>query len=216
MLSKLTHLDVSECSLLELMPPGLDSLTSLQVLKGFALRTSSNHRGRLGELAELPSLWKLSINLGFYTQKVEDLHDLSKLRRLRSLTIVWGREKSSTTLSPPPSKTPKKSLSKLKSQTSIPTTITISAPPSLEKLDLQCIPSNETLDWLKPDQLQSLNKLYIRGGKLKKLPFGGDGGQAWNVQTLRLKFLEDLKLEDWALVHTSFPRLECVQVFDCP
>lgn len=95
-------------------------------------------------------------------------------------------------------------------------TITISAPPSLEKLDLQCIPSNETLDWLKPDQLQSLNKLYIRGGKLKKLPFGGDGGQAWNVQTLRLKFLEDLKLEDWALVRTSFPRLECVPVFDCP
>nr|CAD1823074.1 unnamed protein product [Ananas comosus var. bracteatus] len=65
LLKKLTHLDVSKCYLLDHMPKGLSSLTNLQVLKGFVIgNTRSKDPCRLGDLSRLMKLRKLSINIG--------------------------------------------------------------------------------------------------------------------------------------------------------
>jgi hypothetical protein len=58
------HLDVSECYLLERMPKGIDTLDSLQVLKGFLIGSSKNTPCRLGDLRSLKRLRRLSIYIG--------------------------------------------------------------------------------------------------------------------------------------------------------
>lgn len=64
--------------------------------------------------------------------------------------------------------------------------------PSLEKLNLQCYPKEEAPDWLKPQNMKKLKKLYFAGGKLHTLNTV-QGNRAWTVETLRLKYLEGLK-----------------------
>lgn len=61
-LRSLTHLDLSECYLLEGMPRGIEKLSSLQVLKGFLIGQKS--ACRLGDLAKLKKLKRLSIHMG--------------------------------------------------------------------------------------------------------------------------------------------------------
>lgn len=87
--------------------------------------------------------------------------------------------------------------------------------PKLEKLDLQCIPQREKLNWLKPGGFRNLKKLYIRGGKLKSLNLGTDP-EPWNVKTLRLKFLRELEWDDWSEFEKTFPSLACIEIYECP
>ncbi|KAA8515394.1 hypothetical protein F0562_018995 [Nyssa sinensis] len=87
-------------------------------------------------------------------------------------------------------------------------------PSQLEKLDLQCFPEKITPSWLKPRKLNSLKKLYIRGGKFSDLgpfeEFDDKGGKLpevkWEVEELRLKYLSELKM-DWTELQKLFPKL---------
>lgn len=93
LLKNLTHLDMSECYLLDQMPKGLALLSKLEVLIGFVVgdsdpKTSCN----LVDLAQLTNLRKLSIHTGdddFPSNK--DLDALNKYKKLKKLTIAWGR-----------------------------------------------------------------------------------------------------------------------------
>ncbi|KAJ8629647.1 hypothetical protein MRB53_022970 [Persea americana] len=88
--------------------------------------------------------------------------------------------------------------------------------PELEKLDLQCIPQHEKLNWLKPGEFPKLKKLYIRGGKLKSLNLVGTEEQKWKVETLRLKFLSELEWNHWSEINNAFPSLACIEIYKCP
>ncbi|KAG5234873.1 disease resistance RPP13 protein [Salix suchowensis] len=78
-LQKLTHLDISDCYMLDFMPKGLGSVTELQVLKGFVISNLKiKNAGTLDDLKGLPKLRKLSI----YTAKKDLLDDSRKLKRI--------------------------------------------------------------------------------------------------------------------------------------
>ncbi|KAA8515660.1 hypothetical protein F0562_018729 [Nyssa sinensis] len=181
-LKNLTHLDISECYLLESMPKGLEDLSALQVLKGFVMGNSKGNACKLGDLAGgLKYLRKLSIYIrrdaliqeGEFV-KLKDFADLGVL------TISWDSRISNE-------KAGKKE---------------ISFPQNLRKLDLRYVPFM-TLEWLKPSELTSLEKLYIRGGELNSLDYTNDG-KKWNVRFLRLKYLKKLNVEKTGL-QEKFP-----------
>ncbi|XP_031375251.1 disease resistance RPP13-like protein 4 isoform X2 [Punica granatum] len=84
---------------------------------------------------------------------------------------------------------------------------------ALEKLDLQCYPNESSPDWLKPGNMKSLIKLYIRGGKLHD--FGEtQNDDSWSVEILRLKFLDELEM-NWDDVQALFPKLIYLEKFEC-
>ncbi|GJU74902.1 hypothetical protein Tco_1266307, partial [Tanacetum coccineum] len=95
----------------------------------------------------------------------------------------------------------------------------------LEKLDLKCFPDNETPNWLTPARLQGLKKLYIRGGQFSDLGQYQDiyevddspiqHKQTWNVEILRLKYLEELKME-WRELQNLFPKMTSLEKVKCP
>jgi hypothetical protein len=88
---------------------------------------------------------------------------------------------------------------------------TISFPENLEKLDIRCYPNADAQELLDPAKLKNLKRLYIRGGKLAK--FNGDAG--WQVEILRLRFLEDFYL-NWYEIGEIFPNLKFVEHEKCP
>ena len=196
---KLTHLDVSECYLLERMPKGIDTLDSLQVLKGFLIGSSENTPCRLADLRSLKRLRRLSIYIGNDAEiQGGQLDGLEKFSSLRCLTITWAL---------PPSKSKVKS----KSSSRPPDTperdrrgIPLNAPPDLHKLDLRSIPQNTPPDGLNPNKLKNLKKLYIRGGELSSFDFGGQ--DKWTVQILRLNYLKKLTI-DKPKLEQQFPHL---------
>ncbi|ONH95577.1 hypothetical protein PRUPE_7G078600 [Prunus persica] len=85
---------------------------------------------------------------------------------------------------------------------------------NLEKLDLQCYPQKTAPSWLRPGNLKSLKKLYIRGGELRNLGEVQENDK-WAVETLRLKFLSELEM-DWKEIPVSFPDLIYLEKFRCP
>ena len=200
-LQMLTHLDVSECYLLEGMPRGIGLLTELQVLKGFVIGGSTGNYCRVTELVRLDKLKKLSIYIGSKVVVAEnELNEVENIKALRVLTITWavvllkkgtGQQDSAVT-----------------------TLLTsISLPPHLEKLDMRCFPGENMPVWLSPSRLLRLRRLYFTGGMLHT--FGEKGmSELWNIEILRLKFLNDLMLE-WAQVHEMFPKLTFLEVFRC-
>ncbi|XP_077228948.1 disease resistance RPP13-like protein 4 [Tasmannia lanceolata] len=226
-LENLTHLDVSECYLLEEMPKGLGSLSKLQVLKGFVIGNSSNDgRCKLDELTQLNSLRKLSINIGSEAQ-IEELHELGKLPSLSALTIIWAgillsstksageNSMTSAKLKVSPSLSKKGNKKSLTRMATMSTVTSLSLPLNLEKLDLQCFPGKEAPNWLVPDKLNSLKKLYFRGGQLSNLKEVKKDGLDWQVEILRLKYLKDLAVE-WHELKEVFPCLNCVEIVGCP
>ncbi|XP_034680799.1 disease resistance RPP13-like protein 4 [Vitis riparia] len=193
-LKKLTHLDISECHLLESMPKGLEKLTSLQVLKGFVVGTSKRGPCKLENLAELKRLRKLSI----YIRNEAYMEELAKLKQFETLcilSITWGERGAQGP----------KEQSRKQSATS---ESSFRFPPNLKKLDLWCIPETDPA-WLDPAGLQSLSKLYIRGGKLvsfKESPTG----KKWGVQILRLKYLRAFdEKKPW---RRNFPYLSYLEI----
>ncbi|XXG72398.1 hypothetical protein AAC387_Pa07g1504 [Persea americana] len=194
LLKNLTHLDMSECSLLDGMPKGLGQLSKLQVLKGFIMsRSMTDESCRLKDLTGLGNLRKLSINIAKGAKADGYLKELKTVRfpKLSTLTITWGQVTQT-----PPVSFPEISL------------------PKLEKLDLQCIPQHEKLNWLKPGKFPDLKKLYSRGGKLTSLNLV-TGGEKWKVETLRLKFLSELEW-NWSNIMNAFPSLACAEIYECP
>ncbi|CAB4304398.1 unnamed protein product [Prunus armeniaca] len=199
-LRKLTHLDISECYFLEGMPKGIGKLSSLQVLKGFLIANLINTPSRLGDLAKLKKLRRLSIYIGneavMHDNEFETLKEISSLRRLKiSWTVVSSELKEKISLQ----------------------SRDFSFPPDLEKLDLQGIPLKEVPSWLNPTQLKNLKKLYIRGGELCSLDHAGEETVAeckWRVEILRLKYLSNMKIE-LTKVEVQFPHLLYLEKVKC-
>jgi len=201
-LQMLTHLDVSECYLLEGMPRGISFLTELQVLKGFVIGGSTgNYNCRVAELARLDKLKKLSIYIGSKVTVTEDeLDELQNIKGLCILKITWAVSLSK-----------KERVHQTSDSTSL--LASLSLPLNLEKLDLRCFPGEKIPDWLSPSKLLKLKRLYFTGGMLNT--FGDKNeSEVWNIEVLRLKFLNDLSVQ-WTQVHDMFPKLTFLEVFRC-
>ncbi|XP_050274014.1 disease resistance RPP13-like protein 4 isoform X2 [Quercus robur] len=233
LLKQLTHLDISECYLLDGLPKGLAHLSKLQVLKGFLIGNSK--RGSLCTLEDLiglRKLGKLSINTSskaFPTK--EELQALSKLEALQKLAIAWSmmkEENGGTGNSDDKGDNTRqlRGAAKLK-KTVLRRLSTLKDPETpeplskLEKLVFQCFPHEELPGWLIPGKLQSLKKLYIRGGKLKNLGETKEN-EKWKVENLRLKYLEEFKMDWEEELSPSFPDLivlekdERTAITSCP
>ncbi|KAK9924120.1 hypothetical protein M0R45_032507 [Rubus argutus] len=194
-LRKLTHLDMSECYLLDSMPKGIDKLSCLQVLEGYVIGGPKRTPCRVGDLAKLEKLKRLSIHMGNEAVVEEgELKELEKIASLRRLKISWGvvalklREKVSQQ------------------------SLKLSFPPDLEKLELQGIPLGQVPEWLKPSKLKNLKKLYIRGGVLDSLNHGES--EEWKVEILRLKYLKKLEI-GFQQLQQEFPHLRYLEKIDC-
>ncbi|XP_062223805.1 disease resistance RPP13-like protein 4 [Phragmites australis] len=201
-LQMLTHLDVSECYLLEGMPRGIGLLTELQVLKGFVIGCSTGiYNCRVTELTRLKNLKKLSIYIGSKVAVTEnELNELENIKGLCVLKITWAVSLSK-----------KGGAHQTSEATSLLTSLSL--PPNLEKLDLRCFPGEKMPGWLSPSMLLRLKRLYFTGGMLST--FGDKSmSEAWNVEILRLKFLNDLSVQ-WTQVHDIFPNLMFLEVFKC-
>lgn len=201
-LQMLTHLDVSECYLLEGMPRGISLLTELQVLKGFVIGGSTgNYNCRVAELTRLDKLKKLSVYIGSKVTVIEDeLIELENIKGLRVLKITWAVSLSK-----------KERVHQTYDSTSLLTSLSL--PLNLEKLDLRCFPGEKIPDWLSPSKLLRLKRLYFTGGMLNT--FGEKNmSEVWNIEVLRLKFLNDLSVQ-WIQVLDIFPKLTFLEVFRC-
>ncbi|KAL6589425.1 hypothetical protein ACP70R_050364 [Stipagrostis hirtigluma subsp. patula] len=201
-LQMLTHLDVSECYLLEGMPRGIGLLSELEVLKGFVIGGSTgSYNCRVAELARLEKLKKLSIYIGSRVAVTEDeLNELENIKGLSVLKITWAVSLS------------KKGGTHQASEAASLLT-SLSVPPNLEKLDLRCFPGEEMPRWLSPSKLLTLKKLYFTGGMLKTLGVNSTS-EVWNVEILRLKFLNDLSVQ-WIQLHETYPKLTFLEVYRC-
>ncbi|XP_022738026.1 uncharacterized protein LOC111290809 [Durio zibethinus] len=82
----------------------------------------------------------------------------------------------------------------------------------LVKLDLECFPERELPTWLDPEKLTSLKRLYIRGGALSNL---GANEKKWEVESLRLKYLTNIKI-NWKELQKQFPKLNHLEKVQCP
>ncbi|XP_058205105.1 uncharacterized protein LOC131319025 [Rhododendron vialii] len=210
LLKRLTHLDMSECYFLEHMPKSLALLSRLEVLKGFLIGDFNNNKQSctLHDLSRLRELRKLNIYV-----RVKDFHrlwdfdDLKKFQGLQKLTISWGgcslQGESSRQIQE------EASMELLKQGP-------LTLPPGLQKLDLQCFPTERLTDWLRPAEIKELNKLYIRGGQLSDLGQSQKHqGEHWKVKILRLKYLSKLAI-DWRDLRRSFPELVYLHQVECP
>ncbi|THG01498.1 disease resistance RPP13-like protein 4 [Camellia sinensis] len=245
-LTKLTHLDMSGCHLIDSMPKGLASLSNLQVLKGFVIggpRTKG--QCTLGDLEKLNKLRKLSLYADRETtgEKAE-LNCLSKFEALRILTISWTivssepklgkgvvhkilanakkHNRAVLTAQEAPSSAKSGESHTIQMYTALPSSTrsvtSRSLPASLEKVDLRCWPLSRMPSWMKPWELKSLKKLYIRGGSLSDLQILQQeeyGPPEWAVKILCLKFLRALKMH-WQALTTMFPSLVYLEKVDCP
>lgn len=84
----------------------------------------------------------------------------------------------------------------------------------LEKLDIRCYPDKEPPKWLVPKTLTHLKRLYFRCGELSHIPVA-NRDERWNVETLRLKYLINIKM-DWKQVQKQFPELKLLEKVNCP
>ncbi|TVU29771.1 hypothetical protein EJB05_21356, partial [Eragrostis curvula] len=92
-LKHLTHLDLTECYMLEHIGQEITSLPNLQVFKGFVFGSGAqgNKRCRVRDLRKLKKLQKLSINITTDANiRKGDMEELKHLVKLRSLTITWS------------------------------------------------------------------------------------------------------------------------------
>ncbi|KAM5580097.1 disease resistance RPP13-like protein 4 [Rosa sericea] len=194
-LRNLTHFDISECYLLEAMPKGIEKLSSLQVLKGFVIGDLEGTPCRIGDLAQLRHLKRLSIHMGNQAEVQKgEFHKLEEIVSLRHLKLSWG------VVSP-----------NLKAKVAF-QSLEFSFPPDLEKLDLQGIPLAHVPEWLNPVKLKNLKKLYIRGGELDSLDHGET--DKWTVEVFRLKHLNNLEI-GLPKLKDEFPRLRYLEKINC-
>ncbi|CAL5406423.1 unnamed protein product [Camellia sinensis] len=220
-LRKLTHLDVSQCFLLEGMPKGIEKLSSLQVLKGFVIGHTKKNLSKLGDLVQLKKLRKLSIRIGSNAVIVqEELNKFKEITTLRVLTISWGKVASASKNGGQGTKMDSNVGGALSSEekeglklndTATLTMKFFSFPPKLEKLDIRCLPQEPSPEWLKPSNLEELKRLYIRGGKLDALH--PEENKKWKVKILRLKYLNNLKIEA-EFLQQNFPNLVYFEKFN--
>ncbi|KAJ4745431.1 Disease resistance RPP13-like protein 4 [Rhynchospora pubera] len=227
---KLTHLDISECYLLDHMPKWVCELSNLEVLKGFVVRSGGDksQSSRLQDLSKLKKIRKLSIRIATSSLITEDFSGLKQLDSLLVLTISWGgsgkadangvKKKPEKSRGDEGTKEPVKVEASGSKKDSEKTTAssedkkpTYYFPKNLEKLDIRCYPEAEITKLKSAAELKSLKRLYIRGGMLEEIT----NNVNWQVETLRLRFLKYLKI-DWNNLGDLFKNLKCVEYVDCP
>ncbi|KAI8562249.1 hypothetical protein RHMOL_Rhmol03G0020200 [Rhododendron molle] len=232
LLENLTHLDMSECYFLEHMPKSLAQLSNLQVLEGFFIGDFNNNNKQsctLHNLSRLSKLRKLNIYVSVKDfHRLWDFDDLKNFEGLQKLTISWGgcslRGESlrfkKILENPSLGESRRKLIAD--SQATVAAFFATQAqgplalPPRLQKLDLQCFPAVSLTTWLRPEEMKGLKKLYIRGGQLCDLGQSGNHqGEHWNVEILRLKYLEELEI-DWREQRILFPKLIYLHQVECP
>ncbi|MFS7987734.1 putative leucine-rich repeat domain superfamily [Helianthus anomalus] len=243
LLKCLTHLDMSECYLLRKIPKEISSLESLQVLKGFVVvEFPDRYMCTLNDLRNLEHLRKLSMytHMKNFPQETH-LEALQNIFTLRKLTILWGGHESTSDTSKEKQEVVndkkqnlRSRVMRLKSKKTKWVQGTMRRQNAfnnstlgsrLEKLDLKCFPHRETPNWLTAANLQGLKKLYIRGGHFSDLGQNTDmlewddsptlPKERWNVDTLRLKYLEELNME-WRELQNLFPKLKSLEKVKCP
>ncbi|KVI01038.1 hypothetical protein Ccrd_020692, partial [Cynara cardunculus var. scolymus] len=240
LLKCLTHLDIAECYLLEHMPKEISSLESLEVLKGFVVVEAAGRRiCTLNDLRKLGNLRKLSMytHMKDFPQE-SHLDALQKFERLRKLTILWGGHESKPKTDKLKQDSGCQSNLASKMMKLIPRKQWVKGSmrrmnafnnstlgSRLEKLDLKCFPDHVTPNWLTPGSLKGLKKLYIRGGQFSDLGQYQDiddlgtspipPKETWNVEVLRLKYLDELKM-DWRELQTLFPKMNSLEKVKCP
>ncbi|KAG8070977.1 hypothetical protein GUJ93_ZPchr0006g46411 [Zizania palustris] len=164
-LRRLTHLDLTECYMLEhIGREMITSLSELKVFKGFVFSTNNNAGRRRGKQKQAPcrlrdlgakmkKLQKLSINVTSDANVGDQMAHLKSLVGLRKLTVTvtWGE--LPTILKP--DKKAKQREELLRSCTNL------KLPPQLEKLDVRCYPEEDL----------STSKMFEKGShdKLTKL-----------------------------------------------
>ncbi|XBI98835.1 hypothetical protein VPH35_019029 [Triticum aestivum] len=203
----LTHLDLTECYMLEHIGRGVAALPELRVFKGFVFGVGKRRRDacRLQHLAKLKKLWKLSVNVTTDANVEQDeMKQLAKLAGLLSLTVTWGERPSILLDSSPKIQ---KQLQDL-----LDTWTCLRLPPQLDKLDVRCYPEGKLplATWLNGNK--KLKKLYVRGGEVKELDIPGDNV----IETLRLRYLKEFELK-WTtdlLPKLNGNTIKCVEVVD--
>ncbi|CAA7033846.1 unnamed protein product [Microthlaspi erraticum] len=212
-LKNLVYLDMTGCDALESIPLGLSWLSSLEVLKGFVIRDDEKATTcHLMNLVHLQRLRKLSIIVDRVEFRLDALFgDIAGFKALEKLKLRWGRRISLS----------KKQLEDRKPR-SIPDIRRAPEegyhlPKQLRKLDLQRFPDSELPGWLQPQNLKGLEKLHLRSwtdlkgfGALPKKPT--DCG----VTVLRLTCLQKLKVDWRELRQLYFPKLNFVEMYECP
>ncbi|KAL6634532.1 hypothetical protein ACP70R_027203 [Stipagrostis hirtigluma subsp. patula] len=198
-LKQLTHLDLTDCYMLEYIGKGVTSLSELQVFKGFvfgvgALGTNSC---RLQDLRKLKKLQKLTISVTTDANVgKKEMAELKHLSGLRSLTVTWGELPSILTKDETPG-TVKKRDELLNTWTCL------ELPPELLKLDVRCYPKPK----LELKEHKKLEKLYIRGGDMKNLDVQGQSC----IKILRLRYLIKFNME-WKDLLVALGDLEYVEI----
>ncbi|XP_066318604.1 uncharacterized protein [Miscanthus floridulus] len=92
-LKQLTHLDLTECYMLEHIDRGITFLTELQVFKGFVFATGTQGKKacRIQDLKKLKKLQKLTVSITTDANVGKgEMADLKHLTSLRKLTITWS------------------------------------------------------------------------------------------------------------------------------
>ncbi|KAJ3679719.1 hypothetical protein LUZ60_017730 [Juncus effusus] len=194
-LKNLAHLDVSECYLLDHIPRWVCTLNNLEVFKGFIIGSSGNkNRCKFSDISGLQKLRKLNINIGRDSEvSAEELSSLENLSNLRSLTITWGIYAEE--------REPETNL------------VNISPPKNLEKLELIGFPRDKAPEWLSPTKMENLKRLYIRGGMFDELGCNNTK-KVWLVETLRLRFLRNLKKINKNDLRNLFPYMKYFEWLD--
>lgn len=211
-LRQLTHLDLTECYMLEHIGSEIISLSELQVFKGFvfgidapgryAFQCRDRHACHLQDLKVMKNLQKLSINVttDANVDKI-DMGQLKHLESLQSLTITWGELPSILTSA----EREKEKNQLLERWTSL------VLPSSLVKLDVRCYPREEIpFEWFEPKgaiKPKKLRKLYVRGGAVKELNLPKDN----QIDTLRLRYLKEFKMK-WEEILGMMNNLHYVEV----
>ncbi|AQK52947.1 Leucine-rich repeat (LRR) family protein [Zea mays] len=197
-LKQLTHLDLTECYMLEHIGRGITSLTELQVFKGFVFATGTRGKEacRIQDLRRLKKLQKLTIcittdaNVG-----KREMADLKYLASLRKLTITWSEIPS--ILEGGTKKAREKRRGLVKTWTSF------QLPPDLMKLDIRCYPKEE----LELECNEKLERLYLRGGDMRRC----STKEPSSIKTLRLRYLRHFEM-GWSDIRSKFEKLEYVEI----
>ncbi|CAL5057816.1 unnamed protein product [Urochloa decumbens] len=206
-LKQLTHLDLTECYMLEHIGRGIIFLSELRVFKGFvfATGTQGNKACRLQDLRRLKKLQKLTISVTTDANVGKgEMAELKYLASLRKLTITWSEIPS--ILDGDSEKVKKRRVDLIEKWTSF------ELPTELLKLDLRCYPKNE----LKLKVHKSLKKLYLRGGDLERFfidesNFTNSSEKTNSINTLRLRYLKNFSME-WEEIRSSLKYIEYVEI----
>ncbi|KAL6899197.1 hypothetical protein ACP4OV_005855 [Aristida adscensionis] len=193
---KLTHLDLSDCYMLEYIDKGVTSFSELQVFKGFVFGVGKKGTDScsLQDLKKLKKLEKLTISITTdATIGKRTMEELKNLSSLRSLTVTWGELPS--ILADDAMKKEREAF--LKTWTSL------ELPPELLKLDIRCYPNKVLV--LK--QHKKLNKLYIRGGEMEELKVNGQN----HIKILRLRYLKKFNMK-WESLLATMKDIEYVEI----